>query len=95
MDKSIYEYLDEKHFPRKHWEGKPVDITLRQLAAHRAGIRHYKEVSPNQPEFLKTEYYLKDNFSSITDSLILFKDDPLGLFQNFVLIRSHIFIIHQ
>lgn len=90
MDKSIHEYLDEKYFPRKQWEGKPVDITLRQLAAHRAGIRHYKEVSPDQPEFSKIEYYLKDNFSSITDSLFLFKDDPLGLFRNFVLMRFFI-----
>uniref|UniRef100_A0A1I7S6X8 Beta-lactamase domain-containing protein n=1 Tax=Bursaphelenchus xylophilus TaxID=6326 RepID=A0A1I7S6X8_BURXY len=50
LEKSIYEYLPD--FPKKKWDGKEVDITVRQLLGHRGGIRHYDknpETSPDEP----------------------------------------------
>ena len=49
-DKSIYEYLREGQFPRKKVEGKEVDITVRMLASHLSGIRHYKKAEENGKE---------------------------------------------
>ena len=50
-------------FPEKKWP-----ITTRHLLAHQSGIRHYK----TRPEGWSPEHY-----SSITDSLRIFKDEPL------------------
>lgn len=47
---------------------KPV-ITLRQLASHTAGIRHYKEGA--------NEFLLNETFPDINSALAMFKDDPL------------------
>ncbi len=47
---------------------KPV-ITLRQLASHTAGIRHYKEGA--------NEFLLNETFPDIDSALAMFKDDPL------------------
>ena len=87
LDKPISQYLTKDQFPDKFWEGKKVDITLRQLASHLGGIRHYKKASNEQKEgssggyqlgeFSLPEYYLKDSYLSAMDSLKLFKDDPL------------------
>ena len=47
---------------------KPI-ITLRQLASHTAGIRHYKEGA--------NEFLLNETFPDINSALAMFKDDPL------------------
>jgi serine beta-lactamase-like protein LACTB, mitochondrial len=50
---------------------KPWPITSRQLAAHTAGIRHYRDTEFTGP--LKGA----PHFSSVLDGLELFKNDPL------------------
>jgi serine beta-lactamase-like protein LACTB, mitochondrial len=50
---------------------KPWPITTRQLAAHTAGIRHYRDTEFTGP--LKGA----PHFSSVLDGLELFKNDPL------------------
>ncbi|MDY7396155.1 serine hydrolase domain-containing protein [Aureibaculum sp. 2210JD6-5] len=59
FDKSIYTYLPD--YPKKEY-----DFTVRQVAGHIAGIRHYKgkEFILNKP-------------MTITEGLDIFKDDPL------------------
>jgi serine beta-lactamase-like protein LACTB, mitochondrial len=54
-------------FPRKPWP-----ITTRQVLAHLSGIRHYKQGAAGREEFNSTRHY-----DSITESLAVFKDDPL------------------
>src|SRR4030095_6501447 len=49
-------------FPEKAWA-----VTARQLLSHLGGVRHYR---PGEPE--NTRHY-----ESITDTLAVFKDDPL------------------
>ncbi len=58
-DDSVYKYVP--YFPKKRY-----DFTLRQLAAHTAGIRGYRG-----KEFALNKSY------SIKESLEVFKDDPL------------------
>ncbi|XP_071788287.1 serine beta-lactamase-like protein LACTB, mitochondrial [Asterias amurensis] len=41
MDKPVQFYLPE--FPEKEVDGEQVDITMRQLVSHLAGIRHYSK----------------------------------------------------
>lgn len=109
IDLPIDQYLTKDQFPDKYWEGNKVDITVRQLASHLGGIRHYKTDNNNSNnnnetqnqtnskvtkssevknetkkavtyelgEFGSKEYYLKQSFNSVIDSLKLFKDDPL------------------
>ena len=48
--------------------GKGHPITARQLAGHRAGIRHYRD---------DDEAFVTRRFASVTESLTLFRDDPL------------------
>jgi CubicO group peptidase (beta-lactamase class C family) len=60
LDAPVQRYVPS--FPDK---GKPVSI--RQLAGHLAGIRHYKG----------DEFLLARRFNSVTESLAIFKDDPL------------------
>lgn len=60
LDRPVREYVPV--WPASH----PV-ITLRQLASHTAGIRHY-----NPGEFLSNTAY-----SDISSSLAIFKNDPL------------------
>jgi CubicO group peptidase (beta-lactamase class C family) len=60
LDAPVQRYVPG--FPDK---GKPVSI--RQLAGHLAGIRHYKG----------DEFLLARRFNSVTESLAIFKDDPL------------------
>lgn len=50
LDKSVAQYLKEDQFPTKHWEGKKVDITLRQLMSHLGGIRHYYKAAKADPK---------------------------------------------
>lgn len=49
------------------WPEKPWPISLRQLAGHQAGVRHYEP----------GEFFLDRAFGSVTEGLEIFKDDPL------------------
>ena len=61
LDAPVQKYCPA--FPEKQWT-----VTTRQILSHQAGIRHY-----NKPgESAGTEH-----FFTLTDSLRLFKDDPL------------------
>jgi serine beta-lactamase-like protein LACTB, mitochondrial len=60
LDAPIQKYVPS--FPDK---GEP--ITLRELAGHLGGIRHYKE----------GEFYIQQHFNSVLEGLAIFKDDPL------------------
>ena len=53
-------------FPEKPWP-----ITARQLLAHLAGVRDY-----NNQKFLE-EYFSTRHYNSVTESLDIFKNDPL------------------
>jgi len=91
LDKPIQEYVSQ--YPEKYWEGEKTDITMRQLVSHLSGIRHYSKkpvVLPktnNEPngtaeekvsqEFNKEEYYIRDYYNHVRDSLLLFQDDEL------------------
>jgi serine beta-lactamase-like protein LACTB len=59
LDAPIQRYVP---FPKKEY-----DLSLRQLAGHIAGIRHYKG-----DEFLSAK-----NYETVTEGLDIFKDDPL------------------
>jgi CubicO group peptidase (beta-lactamase class C family) len=60
LDSSIYYYLPD--FPKKKY--RP---TVREVASHTGGIRHYKG----------DEFLLNRRFASVTDGLDIFKDDTL------------------
>lgn len=91
LDKKVADYLSEDEFPTKKWEGKKVDITLRQLVSHFGGIRHYKKPEDNNNnnnkifnpteaqlgEFASREYYSRTTYNGVIDSLKMFKDDDL------------------
>lgn len=64
LDAPIQRYVPD--FPRKGTE----TITLRLLAAHLAGIRHYR---PNE----KTPEFLSKHYDNVNDALSIFKDDSL------------------
>ena len=49
------------------WPEKPWPMSLRQLAGHQAGVRHYEP----------GEFFLNRAFGSVTEGLEIFKDDPL------------------
>jgi len=49
------------------WPEKPWPVSLRQLAGHQAGVRHYEP----------GEFLLNRAFGSLTEGLEIFKDDPL------------------
>lgn len=49
------------------WPNKHAPITLRQLAAHTSGVRHYRG----------QEFLMNKPFDSVTDSLDIFKQDAL------------------
>ena len=61
LDKAIQKYCRE--FPTKKWQ-----VTPRDLLSHTGGVRHY-----NKPG----ESTGKQFYPTLTDSLSLFKDDPL------------------
>ncbi len=63
LDAEVQKYVPS--FPRKRWP-----ITVRQVAGHTAGIRHYRG----------TENLINRNYPSVTASLAIFRDDSL-LFQ--------------
>lgn len=61
LDSSVYYYLP--HYPRQKYR-----FTVRQLAGHIAGVRHYKG----------NEWYSSQHYYSVTDGLSLFKNDSLN-----------------
>ncbi|WJG08821.1 serine hydrolase domain-containing protein [Aliiglaciecola sp. LCG003] len=61
LDRGITEYVSV-------WPTKHAPLTLRQLASHTAGIRHYN----NSDEFLMNQH-----FADVSSSLTIFKDDNL------------------
>jgi serine beta-lactamase-like protein LACTB, mitochondrial len=63
LDASVQRYVPS--FPKKE-----QDITIRQLAGHLSGIRHYS----------RDEYINRQNYRSLVETLAVFKDSPL-LFQ--------------
>ena len=76
LDKSIQEYVPD--FPRKVVDGQEVEITVRQLCCHMSGVRHYtKKGEKDEDEFSLKEYFLKETFKSLDESIALFKDDEL------------------
>ena len=67
LDAPIQRYVPD--FPRKQYE-----ITTRELVGHLSGIRHYRrDPDPAKDEFFNRKKWYK----SVTDSLKIFKDDPL------------------
>ena len=60
LDAEVQTYVPE--FPRKDYP-----ITVRQVAGHIAGIRHYKG----------NEFFSAKAYDSVTEGLDIFKDDPL------------------
>ena len=85
IDLPVRAYLTAEQWPDKSWEGEKVEITLRQLASHLGGIRHYKWPTTSSAstgnshdgDFPESEFYLYKRFPGVLDSLALFKDDPL------------------
>ena len=71
LDAPIQRYVPT--FPEKSVGGVPVTVTLRHLLSHLAGIRHYG----NDKEFASEEYYIKEHYNSVNDSLKLFSNDEL------------------
>ena len=57
-----------------------VEMTARQLASHTAGIRHYKkkddQTDHNDGDDSFPEFYLRQSFPSVEDSLRLFQVAP-------------------
>jgi serine beta-lactamase-like protein LACTB len=68
-DTPIYEYLPRSVFPIKKWQGKEVNITLKQVMSHTAGLR--TTVVPT--DFVKVHYERKN----VTEVVMELKDEPL------------------
>ncbi len=62
LDAPVQRYVPD--FPEKRWT-----FTVRQVAGHLAGIRHYNDFS--------IEGYRTEHYETVVESLDLFKDDPL------------------
>ncbi|ESN99960.1 hypothetical protein HELRODRAFT_113373 [Helobdella robusta] len=88
LDEDIRTYV--KDWPIKSFQGKESKITTRMLLSMLGGIRHYdkscgvkKVVETEQVnqaaagDSIFTEFYLAKNFSSVIESLDVFKDDQL------------------
>uniref|UniRef100_A0A915CJS5 Beta-lactamase-related domain-containing protein n=2 Tax=Parascaris univalens TaxID=6257 RepID=A0A915CJS5_PARUN len=85
LDSTVQEYLPD--YPKKEFDGKPVDITIRQLLCHTSGIRHYKKDDGDEIEFdennnakralRRSEFLNKKSYRSVDEALEMFKDDSL------------------
>ncbi|KAL0269714.1 UNVERIFIED_CONTAM: hypothetical protein PYX00_007353 [Menopon gallinae] len=76
IDKPIHSYVS--NFPIKKVDDEVVTITARQLASHTAGIRHYTKKGESQDkDSVSKEFYIKDKYESVENSLELFKNDDL------------------
>jgi serine beta-lactamase-like protein LACTB len=67
LDVNINEYLSIEQFPKKRYNNKEFNITLRQLMSHTAGIRESKY----------EDFTTIHNFTNITQTLSLFANDDL------------------
>jgi CubicO group peptidase (beta-lactamase class C family) len=67
LDKPIHEYLSEDIFPRKKWKSSPVNITLKQIMAHTAGLR--------ESTLEDGDHIVRRN--NVTETIAQFKDAPL------------------
>jgi len=68
-DKPIYNYLKPSVFPVKTWKGKAVNITLRQVMSHTAGLR-----VTDVPYDYDRIFYDRKNVTQVLDQ---FKNEPL------------------
>lgn len=85
LDKPIQEYVPS--FPKKTVNNKPVEITLRDLVSHVAGIRHYATAKTDPPatpsrnehstDTQSPEFYSYKKFSTTEEALEMFKNDPV------------------
>lgn len=83
LDAPVQKYVP--YFPEKELAGKPVVVTARQLLTHTAGIRHYTKdataatlaAGTVKDEFKQAEYYIKDHYDSVKDSIQIFANDNL------------------
>ncbi|KAJ8311665.1 hypothetical protein KUTeg_011020 [Tegillarca granosa] len=84
IDKPIPHYVPT--FPEKSVDGEKVAITTRQLMSHLSGIRNYNKnyMKPNKNEQNKEikstdlqEFHIKKHYSTVEESMSIFKDDPL------------------
>lgn len=69
LDKNIFHFIGDK-FPEKKVDGEKVPITIRQLASHLGGIRHYKKDEVLSSSLLK-------KYSNSVDALETFAQDDL------------------
>lgn len=74
LDKPVQDYVP--YFPNKKINGQGVILTARQLACHKGGIRHYKQMEDSDGDG-GPEFYLKERFTSVEEAVGLFKDDDL------------------
>lgn len=73
LDCPIQRYVPE--FPLKKFEGEDVEVTVRLLLCHLAGVRHYPEGI--EKGSVSDEYYIQSHFDSVEDSIKLFANDDL------------------
>ncbi|UJR26191.1 hypothetical protein I4U23_007534 [Adineta vaga] len=73
--------IDQHHreLPKFLYDNIPVSITIRQLATHTSGIRHYwkKGEVETDDEFILPEYYLTHSYPTINEALTIFLHDEL------------------
>lgn len=78
LDASVYNYV--KFFPKKEIDGEEVDITIRHLASHTSGVRHYKKKGEKKDGTNRDsgkEFYFKDKIENTEKSIDFFKNDEL------------------
>ena len=75
LDKPITEYV-------KSWPEKHPPITVRQIASHTSGIRHYKknpecDEKSDDHDTKYPEFYSNVAYKNVEDALEVFKTDDL------------------
>lgn len=78
LDRSVHDYVP--YYPKKKFDDEEVDITIRQLASHTAGVRHYKKKGEKKDKGNRDsgkEFYYKQEVNTIEKSVEMFKDDEL------------------
>ncbi|CAF0878421.1 unnamed protein product [Adineta ricciae] len=73
--------IDKHHreLPKFLYDNVLVSITIRQLATHTSGIRHYwkKGEVETDDEFVLPEYYLTRSYPTVSEALSIFLHDEL------------------
>lgn len=99
LDKSINEYAND--LPLFRCNGNSVVITARHLNSHTSGIRHYdknvdltapKNNSKKSGDVVYEEFYIKQHYDTIGDSLKLFINDKL-LFEPGISFAIVVFVV--